>query len=1279
MTTIRCSLLELTLASLAIASMLVAGNAAFAQETRGTILGTVRDTAGAVIFGATVTVTNTGTNISNQVVSSDSGAFEVPYLTPGTYTLSVDAKGFKKSLQHGIAVNVGSRANIDVTLELGVVTESVVVMAAAPLLETTSASGSAVLENRVVRSLPVFGNNAMLVVRSLPGIQWTGQPNYLSLHSNIGSSSISAAGGAGGTEFVLDGIPNSGISRRAGFVPQTEAIEEVRISSSEFDARQGHTAGAVLSMVTKSGTNNYHGSISWLHWQQRWNGTPSFTKANIGRQIGAALADGDTALAEALGKQPLQASGRSNTYAATIGGPVRVPGLWDGKDKLFFFFAFNGYKEAKSEEVTAINRTVPTEAHRRGDFSDLLRLGPQFQLFDPRTARIVGGRVVRDPFPNNQVPILNPIYGAVVKLYPLPNNPAAGPADSNNYIASATPFDWDYKALQNRIDANISSKSKLTGKWSWNDFLEDRGDWNYETARGLNSNGLVRRNIGIGVEFVRTLSPTTFLRLTAGYNRFIEGSQLNAVQLSFNAAKVGLPSYIDDRAAGNERLPNINFGAYSNLSGGFPGYTRVSVGDTAGEISKTFSKHSIRAGYDIRQNYRASDGPGNTEGQFQFRNNFLRACDSNASTAPCNLVNTAPAIGFEWAAFMLGVPTSVTIDRNDTLYITNPFTGLYVQDDWRISQRLTLNVGLRYEREGGFRERFNRGISQFDPDAQLPIADAAKAAYARNPIPQLPVSQFDVRGGSQYLGLDGASRILTDAQPAFMPRLGFAYQWNSKTVLRGGYGLFYDTNNVLNFGLDQFGFSRSTGTTLTNNNGLTLLNTNLMSAECRSNASNCRTILSDPFPVRSDGTRFDEPLGNQLGLMSRAGRGFTFVNLDWKRARQQRWRVGVQRELGSNLVLEVAYLGSYTDNMTTVTDNPGDNQTTSRIDFLPKQYWVTGLAPNAANDAFLNATVPNPFNIANFAFLQTQNPLLYQDMSTNGFFTSTTIRRHQLLRAFPHMNGLTISRVPDVALKYHHMEASLTKRFSGGIQFTTAYQWASSQIRDFRQNEFDTERVYRQNTNYRPHSFRLNGVFELPFGKAHRYFADGGIFSKLLGNWQVAPVYYMQSGRTYDFPNLIFFGSTRDIKLPKDQQTVDNWFNWQLFPRAQRDFSTTNPQPYRDRIRKIVPPEFMAAIGKTYDNVVPTDFALDSFHTRIFPSRFNWLRGDYMNQLDINIQRTFPIKETLRVEFSTDFINALNNVQYDNPNTDPTSSNFGKVTQQWNTPRWIQFKMRLTF
>ena len=264
-------------------------------------------------------------------------------------------------------------------------------------------------------------------------------------------------------------------------------------------------------------------------------------------------------------------------------------------------------------------------------------------------------------------------------------------------------------------------------------------------------------------------------------------------------------------------------------------------------------------------------------------------------------------------------------------------------------------------------------------------------------------------------------------------------------------------------------------------------------------------------------------------------------------------------------------------------------------------------------------------------------------------------------------------------MKYHHMEASLTQRFSHGMQFAASYQWASSQVRDFLQNEFDEEPIYRQNPNYRPHSFRLNGIIELPFGVGKRHFSRRGLMSTLLGGWRLAPIYYLQSGRVYSFGNLIFFGDTKDIKLPDDQRNVDNWFNWRLFPRAQRDFSTANPQAYRERIRQIVPPEFMAAIGKTYDNVVPTDFQLDSFHARIFPSRFNWLRSDIMTQLDINIQRTFPITETVRLEFSTDFINALNSVQWDSPNTDPASSNFGRVTQQWNTPRWIQFKMKLQF
>lgn len=1282
------------------------GTAVFAQETRGTISGTVRDTAGAAVPGATVTITNAGTNVSTEATSNEGGAFQVPFLQPGTYNVTATAQGFKKFLQPGIVVNVGSRADIDVAMEVGAVTEEVTITGAAPLLDTTSGSGAAVLDNATLRSIPVFGNSALLAARALPGIQWTGAPNYLGLHSNVGASQISAAGGAAGNEYVLDGIPNSGLNRRAAFLPYTDAVEELRVSSSEFDASEGHSAGAIINMVTKSGTNQFHGSLSYLHWQQRFNATPSFTKAAYFQRINAAEASGNTALAERLRNEPRQATGRSNTYGATIGGPIYLPRFgeggkpyFSGKNKLFFFFAYNGYKEAKSEEVTAINRTVPTAAHRRGDFSDLLRLDRvRYQIYDPRTARCennvapttVNGqlscgsaRIIRDPFLNNQVPILNPIYDQIARLYPLPNgNPASSDGYTTNYLASATPFDWDYSAYQNRIDYNISANQKLSGKWSYNNFLEDRGDWTYETARGLNTNGLDRRNRGVGLDYVLTLNPTTILNLKVGYNRFIEGNQLSATQASFSASSIGLPNYIDERAEGQTRLPNIQFGAYSNISGAYPGYTRVSIATTSGELSKAFSSHTLRLGYDLRQNYRATNNPGNTTGTYTFSNGFVTRISGTNPDNPA-------AIGLEWAAFMLGTPTGISIDRNDSLYITNPFAGGFVQDDWRVSRKLTLNLGFRYEFEGGFRERFNRGIGQFDPTIQLPIEAAAEAAYARNPIPELPVSQFDVRGGTFFLGTEGRPRTLNDGQGAYMPRAGFAYQLNDKTVLRGGYGLFYDTNNVLNTGLAQAGFNRGTGTTLTNNSGLTFDATNLTSDVCRANPVNCTTILSNPFPVRADGTRFNEPLGAELGETAVTGAGFGFVNRDWPRARQQRWRVGVQRELNSNLVLEVAYLGSYTDRMSQTYDNPGETQFGRLLNPLPQQYYATGLVRNQANANFLSAPVPNPFNISNFAFLQTQDPIAYQNLSTRGFFTSTQTTRAQLLTQFPQSGGLVLERSPEVSLKYHHLEASLTQRLSRGISFTSSYQYASSQVRDFLENPFDEAPIYRQNNNYYPHSLRLNGVLDLPFGKGKRFLSDSGFLSKLVGGWQISPIYYLQSGRPIGFGNLFFYGDdTRALKLPDSERNTNNWFNWRLFPGAVRLFQE-NRAAYIENLRSIVPESMIRqlpnrtvggqSVAASYENVTPTDFQPTGPHVRVFPSRFNFLRGDIMSQLDLNITRTFALTENTRMEFRTDFINAMNNVQWDQPSTDLNSTNFGRVTQQWNTPRWIQFQFRLTF
>jgi Carboxypeptidase regulatory-like domain/TonB dependent receptor len=1211
----------------ALAGALVPLSATRAQETRGTIFGTVKDPSGGVLAGMSVIVTNEETNVSNETVTNDRGGFEIPYLLPGTYRVVVQAAGFKKFTSTGLQLTVNNRVGLDVTLEVGSLSDEVTVISSLPLLETT-ASASATLTNRQVNALPVFGNSALLLARSVPGIQWTGQPNYLGLHSNVGASAVGAAGGVGGTEYSLDGVPNAGPSRRVGYLPYTDTVSEIKVESAGFDASKGHTSGATISMLTKSGTNQFHGSGTWQYWNQDWNATQSTTNAAYYGRIEQAIAEGRTADAERYSNERKVPPGRHNNYAGVIGGPMKLPKLFNGSNRLFFFFSYNGFKDVKVEEPTAVNRTVPTEAQRRGDFSELLRIDPvRYQIYDPRSARLVNGRVVRDPFPNNQVPILNPLYQHYVGLYPVPNNPL-GVVDSegrNNYLASATPFNWDYNAYSNRFDWNISDRHRTFVRWSWNKFVEDRGDWTYETARGLHTNGLVRKNIAATVDHVFLQSGTTIWNVSVAYNRFTEGNQMSPAQLARSPSSVGLPTYLDDRAATSPctLLPVIDFDNYSDMGVNCGGFTNYSVGTARGELTKLVGSHSLKTGAEARIHYRSNLPGGNTSSNYQFRNSWVRQRDDT---------NNAGGLGLEWAAFMLGVPNSVAIDTNDSYYLTNPFYTAYVQDDWRVNNRLTINAGVRYEYEGGFVERYDRGLGGgFTFGEELPISAAAEAAYLRSPIPGL--SSIDVAGGNTYLGTSGAPRSLSDGQHAWMPRAGAVFKIDEKTVARGGYGLFYDTNNVLNDGINQFGYSRGTSTVITNDNGLTFNGTNLTSADCRAHLSACRTIFVDPFPVREDGTRFNEPFGNALGIMARAGRGHDYVDRDWKRALQQRWRVGVQREIGRRLVAEIAYLGSRTS----------DISLTRRLNYLPEQYWANGNTRNDAVASFLDGTVPNPFNIREFEFLRAVDPVLYNDMAINGFFTGTTIRRHQLLRAYPHMNGLQNMRVPDGKSRYDHVEMSLQQRLIGGLEYTVAYTRAWDERADFYFNEFDERPTWRPSNSSNPHHFMTTVIAELPFGQGKRWLSEPGLLRMIAGGWQASGIYHLQSGRAIDWGNLFYYGSSyENIEIARSDRDRARWFNTDDFERS----GTRQPA---------------------------------SFHRRVFPQRFDFLRGDYMNQLDLSMQRTFSLGRGTNLLVRFDAINAFNNVQWDQPTTNPTSSNFGAVTQQWNTPRWLQVQARMTF
>jgi len=1201
-----------------VCTALTAPATSMAQETRSAVFGTVRDSTGGVLPGIVVLVTNEETNVSTEAVANERGYFEVPYLIPGRYRISVEAGGFRRFTQTGLELSVNTRVEMPVVLELGALVDEVTVVAESPMLDTT-ASASATLTNRQVNALPVFGNSAQLLVRSVPGIQWTGQPNYLGLHSNVGASGVNAAGGVGGSEYSIDGVPNTGNSRRIAYLPYTDTVAEIKVETAGFDASKGHSSGANISVLTKSGTNQIRGSGTWQYWNQRWNATQSTTNAAYYGRIADAEARGDLDAARRYRGEPKVPPGYSHNWAAVVGGPVRAPKL-DGRNRLFFFFSYNGFKDVKVEEPTAVNRTVPTERQRVGDFSELLAIDPvRYQIYDPRTARLVDGRVVRDPFPNNQVPILNRLYQHYLKFYPLPNNPAGvvGREGQNNYLASQTPFNWDYKAFSNRVDWNASDRHRMFVRWSWNDFVEDRGDWTYETARGLHTNGLNRRNIGGTVDHVWLQNASTIWNVSVAYNRFREGNLRNSVQRSLNPSSVGLPAYMDERAGDCTQLPRLDFsdGSYQDFGVSCGGFTSYSVGTLRGELAKILGTHSVKAGADVRRHWRSNIPGGNRAGNFTFRNNYVRARDdtSNAGT-----------LGLEWAAFMLGVPNGISLDNEDSYDLTNSYSAGYVQDDWRVSSRLTLNLGVRYEIEGGFVERDNRMLSNFDLNATLPIAEAAQAAYAANPLPGQPA--IDVRGGALYAGRD-APRAQSGTNHDWMPRVGIVYKLDEATVIRGGYGLFYDTNNVLNESINQFGFSRGTSTVITNDTGLTFLNADIRSG---------RTIFDDPFPIRQDGTRFNEPFGNALGVMSRAGRNFDIDSYDWKRARQQRWRVGIQRQVGRRIAAEAAYLGSYSDNLSI----------TKVLTALPGQYWAADNVRNNAVADYLNGLVPNPFNIRNFEFLRIANPVLYQDMAANGFFTSTTIRRHQLLRPFSQMttgDGLRDTRVPEGLSKYHHLELSVRQRPWGGVEYTVGYTRAWDKRRDFYFNEFDAEPSWRVSESSLPHHLVVTAIVELPFGEGRRWLSEKGALRAIAGGWHVSGIYHLQSGRVINWGNLFYYGADLEsIKLPNSQRDRARWFNTDQFERSS--------------------------------SAVP-----GNFHRRMFPTRIDFLRGDHMNQLDLSVARLFRLAGRTRFEVQLQALNALNRVQWDRPGTNPVTSTFGVVTQQWNTPRWLQLQGRVTF
>jgi len=1203
---------------------------AAAQDTRGKISGTVRDTSG-VIPGASVKVTNTDTSVSQNLVTNASGYFEASFLNPGTYTVGVQMAGYKAAVRDRIALGVGEQLTVAFTLEVGQVTEEIVVTAETPLLDTTSLKSAARFDTHLVESLPMFSNMPITLARFAPSTNVNDQQTQVS-QGYVDNTSLSAGsalglplGGTqptppsfGGNNYTLDGANNNGSSRRIAASPNSDMIQEMRVESSNFDATVGHGLGLQVSMMTRAGTNKQRGTANYQYWSNRFNALT----------VQQELTFDDRAKAEFD-------KGRSHNLSLTSGGPVRIPGLIDGRGKLFYFGNYSYANDAIPGKIQGAI-TVPANAnHLRGDFSDLLRLPnpAQYQIYDPLTTRpdpANPSRMIRDPFPNNVIPTnrifnsngsyKNPLMELYAKLVPQPNQNfvESGQQPLNNFYQGGQPDSPKSHQYGFRLDFNASAKDRLFFRTSGVTFLEYVSDWTYQNPDPklrMNSADRSRYQWSYTGTWTRTMG-STVLDTSLATNRFNQVDEFFGLK-QFTPTDVGLPSYLDEFCStrGGCTLPNIGIGGYQGIGGG------LGDGDTAthiqgqSSITSVKGRHTLQGGVDIRRAQRDRTGGGNRSGQMTFDRTYTRQFSDESSLAPSNL-------GLALAAFELGLPTSASI--NDTLPSTfsNYWTAAFGQDTWRLGD-LTVNAGLRFEYETGVKEQDGHMIVGWDPTARLAITDGAQAAYLASGLQNqagMPAT-LTVLGGPVYAGDSGVSQ---PAEAMWMPRVSASYLIGERTVLKGGYGLYYDTLTAADYFAAQAGYSVTTTSVISNDLGRTFN----WATPATGSAS------FDPFPVRSDGTRWDPIVGDALGVNSVLGGTLSTENGQRQHARQQRWRFALQRELLSNLSVEVAYTGAFNDRL----------PVNIRGDYLPEQYWDASNTRNTAANAFLTQNVTNPYFINNFASLRTTDPVLYQRLASNPTFSSATIQRQRLLRPFGALTNLTYSNLPIGESKSHSLEVTVNRRLRNGL--TGFFSFNLNSVRYNRTvEEYERQPGLWQGSNdARP--WRLAGAasYELPFGRGKRWLSDGGVAAALASHWQVSGTWEFQPGALLDWggQNIFFYGNLDDIDV--EDPTRDRWFN--IDAGFERD-PTKTPA---------------------------------AFQKRAFPFRVDGVRGMPLTFANLSILRSFGAGGTRTLQARFDAQNIFNRQQWLGAQLNPTSTQFGQVTTvALNQMRFFSFGVRATF
>jgi hypothetical protein len=1202
-----------------------------AQEVRATLGGRVTDPQGAAVPNASVTLVSDDTNVKYETKTNPQGSWTVEFLLPAHYHFTVAAPGFKTAERNGIELQTADVKQFDLEMQLGSASQTVEVTAETPLLDTTSAVSGTVVSSEQILDMPSSSHVVSLLALLSPGVMAIDQNNNpVHMWSYIGASSFTANGGRNNiwsNSFQLDGMPNNKSGGYISFIPPQDSVQEFRVQTNAYDASISRQAGATINMQTRAGGKNYHGS-GYFFAQPADFGANSFQTNFSGAKIDP-----------------------ENIYlfGGTFGGPVYIPKVYHGAQKTFFFVSVEPTWTRIPNNVSFTS--VPTALERSGDFSQSwtsTNTGGQIVrypivIYDPLTVNTTTGN--RTPFPGMLVPKsrLDPIAQAMLSYLPQPNQPSDGTGNANNNFNPPSVKTDKVPVLSIRTDHTWNNSNHSFGTIRWSHLDEISGD-TFGLDSILAGTHMQRIAENLGLDHVVNLAPSTVLDVRYAVNRFEEPSY--SLGAGFDPTKLGFPtSWVSQLQ--KPSFPYITIANYASFGATqADSYTFNTHHIWTASLTHMRGNHTMRFGSEFWVLQEAHGGVGN-QGEFDFHNYWTRLNNNN---------NNGTGDGSAFASYLLGLPAGGNLPINANALYSQHFGGVYFHDDWRVTAKLTINLGLRWDVERPVEERYNRLTDRYDPNAINPITTSAQSAYAAiladpaNANSQavqlaaqyLPAANFRVPGTVLFAGVNGVPRTAVNTDyHEWQPRAGFAYQIDRNTVIRGGFGRF--TQAGFSYG-GQNGFSTTASLNPTQDNYLTPYDT-----------------LENPFQAG-----IAKPTGSSLGPLTNLGQGINWDNSNLGRLYSWEYSFHVQRQVRGWL-----FEAGYSHNKTYGIWNFGtwDENLGSLTLWKQLQTPAFSAAGKPAATLAWNLTLPNPFyHLAGVS----PNASIY---------SSKTIALSQLLNPNP-LYGSIGENNPTGSNQYDAGTGRIARRFSGGFSIITAFTWSKL----FEDTSFQGPQIagnivaHKLGGENRPFALSVAPIWEVPVGRRKHFgTAMPKVADFVLGGWELSGNFRIQSGVPVVFIGPSFF-SGKDFSLPRDQQSLGRWFDTSQFlpfPNANTPLSALQSYPWWTGVQSMPGYNYVPVAGDTIKNGVYQDFAN---YIQAYPTRWNDVRASRVSNIDMGLRKSFRATDRVRLQLRLDAFNAFNHPRFAAPDANPSDSNFGQVAKsQQNQPRGIEVGMRVSY